>query len=138
MGQIMGLVSSIPLLFSFNLAYLQVALLAVEIALLGATLLLIMATRRENRARDLLLQHVSMTTDTIFRREHFEAVISAIQARTKYVYAMVTGTTPTTDDADVVKLTLDTIGHASSRGITSRYLIPDSPDRLEMAKLYML
>ncbi len=137
MSQIVGLVSSIPLLFSFNLAYLQVALLAVEIALLGATLLLIIATRREIRARDLLLQHVSMATDAISRQEYFDAVISAIQASTKYVYAMVTGTTPTPDDADVVKLILDSVGHASSRGIAFRYLLPDSPDRLEMAKLYM-
>lgn len=137
MGQIMSFVSSIPLLFSLNLADIQVALLAVEIALLGATLLLIIATRREIRARDLLLQHVSMATDAISRQEYFEAVVTAIQASTKYVYSMVTGTTPTSEEADTVKLILDSVGHASSRGIVFRYLLPDSPDRLEMAKRYL-
>ncbi len=134
----MKLVPAVPLAIPLNFGSLQVALLAVELALLAATVVLIFATRRELKARDALMQHVSMATEAITRQEYFETVIAAIRSSRRQICAVVTGTNPSPEEAEVLKVIMDTVKQACSDGVQIRYLLPSSPDRLEMARRYRL
>ena len=132
----MNLSLSMPMMSALTFADLQLALLVVEMALLGTTLLLILAARREYRARNALMQHVSMATNAITRQEYFEAVMAATQGSSKYIFAIVTATNPSREEAWIVKAILESVKQANVRGVQFRYLLPNSPDRLEMARRY--
>ncbi len=124
------------MVFSVDVGSVQFPLLLVELILLAATLLLIVMTRKEFRARGELIQHVSTATDAITRQEYFATVIDTIQGSDKYVYATVTGTAPSSNESDVVSMILDSVSRAGARGVKIRYLLPCSPDRLPMARRY--
>ncbi len=124
------------MVFGLDLNSIQLPLLSVELVLLAATFFLILTTRREFRARGELIQHVSTATDAITRQEYFVTVIDTVQASDKYVYATVTGTAPSPDESDVVEMILDSVARACKRGVKARYLLPYSPDRLQMARRY--
>lgn len=116
----------VPMMQALGFGDLQLALLVVELALLGTTLFLISAARREYRARSALVQHVSLATHAIARQEYFESVIAAIQGSRKRVDAIVTATKPSHEEGEVVTVILDSVKEANARGVRFRYLLPNS------------
>jgi hypothetical protein len=113
---------------------LQLPLLVVELVLLAFTLLMIVITRGEFRARSELMAHVSSATDAITRQEYFATVIDTIQAAERHVLATVTATSPTPEESAIVSMIVDSLSKASARGVKVRYMVPHSPDRLPMAR----
>jgi len=115
---------------------LQILLLFVELFLLVATLALLLLSRRESKSRELMMQHFSSVADVITRQEYFVAVVDIIQKAEKWLCASVTGSPPTPEESEVIEQILKALKDASERGVSIRYLIPLSPDRLQMAKKY--
>ena len=119
-----------------DLGGLQLPLLVVELVLLAFTALMIVVTRREFRARGELMAHVSSATDAITRQEYFATVVDTIQSAERYVFATVTATSPTAEESAIVSMIVDSLSKASARGVSVRYMVPHSPDRLPMARRY--
>jgi hypothetical protein len=124
------------MLFGLDLGGLQLPLLVVELVLLAFTLLMIVITRGEFRARSELMARVSSATDAITRQEYFATVIDSVQAAERYVLATVTATPPTPEESAIVSMIVDSLSKASARGVKVRYMVPHSPDRLLMARRY--
>lgn len=114
----------------------QVLLLIVELILLIATLALLLLSRRESKSREKMMQHFTSVADVITRQEYFVAVIESIQKAKDWIYASVTGSPPSHEESEVIEQILKAISDASSRGVSLRYILPLSPDRLQMAKRY--
>ncbi|MDG6940005.1 MAG: hypothetical protein JRN39_06355 [Nitrososphaerota archaeon] len=114
-----------------DLASLQVPLLAVS--LLVMTLLLIGLGRRELRERDALIRHVSAATGVITRQEYFAMVIDTMHGS---ISAGVTGTVPPPEEARIVDMVMESVTRATERGAKVRYILPLSPDRLQMGRRY--
>src|SRR5438128_13500 len=131
-------VEDASMFLGFDVSGLQLPLLVVELILLGVTLLLIVIAKREFKARGELMQRVSRATDAITRQEYFASVIDTIQAAKKYVYASVTATPPTPEESAVVTMIVDSLSKAAARGVSVRYMVPHSPDRLPMARSYKM
>lgn len=115
---------------------IQLILLAVELVLLVATLTLLVLYRREMKARETLIQHVSSVADVITRQEYFVAVVDAIQGAETKLIGCVTGSPPTIEEGEVIRQLLRSVGEAVKRGVKVRYLLPLAPDRLRMARWY--
>jgi len=115
---------------------LQVLLLFVELFLLVATLALLLLSRRESKSREMMMQHFSSVADVITRQEYFVAVVDIIQKAEKWLCASVTASPPTPEEGEVIEQILKALKDASGRGVSIRYLVPLSPDRLQMAKKY--
>lgn len=114
----------------------QLLLLFVELLLLVATLSLLIINRKETRARETLMRHFSTVADVITRQEYFVAVIDAIQRAEKQILGSITGSSPSSEEGEVVQQILETISDASKHGVAVRYLLPMSPDRLRMGRRY--
>lgn len=110
----------------------QLVLAAVELVLLGATVLLLMLNRREIRSRELMMRRFTSVADAISRQEYFVAVIEALQKAEEQVFGSVTGSMPGPEEAEVVQKVLE----ACRRGVRVRYLLPLAPYRLRMARRY--
>ncbi|MER3602251.1 MAG: hypothetical protein C4339_05995 [Nitrososphaerota archaeon] len=114
----------------------QLVLAAVELVLLGATVLLLMLNRREIRSRELMMRRFTSVADAISRQEYFVAVIEALQKAEEQVFGSVTGSMPGPEEAEVVQKVLEAVSEACRRGVRVRYLLPLAPDRLRMARRY--
>jgi hypothetical protein len=124
--------------FGFDVSGLQLPLLVVELILLAVTLSLIAIARREFKGRGELMRRVSHATDAITKQEYFATVINTIQAAERYVYGVVTATPPTPAETAMVGVVMGSLSKAAARGVSVRYLVPHSPDRLPMARSYKM
>ncbi len=124
--------------FGFDVSGLQLPLLVVELILLAVTLSLIAITRREFKGRGELMRRVSHATDAITKQEYFATVINTIQAAERYVYGVVTATPPTPAETAMVGVVMGSLSKAAARGVSVRYVVPHSPDRLPMARSYKM
>lgn len=122
--------------FVLDAATTQLLLLVVELALLVATFVLLLANRREARSREKLIEHFSSVADVITRQEYFVAVVDTIQRAEKSLLGSVTGNAPSPEEGEIIQQILDSLAGASKRGVNVRYLLPYSPDRLRMGALY--
>jgi hypothetical protein len=122
--------------FAFDVATTQLLLLVVELVLLVATFTVLWANRREARSREALIQHFTSVADVITRQEYFVAVIDTIQRAERSLLGSVTGSSPSSEEGEIIQQILDTLKGATVRGVSIRYLLPHSPDRLRMAGLY--
>lgn len=112
-------------------------LLAVELFLLIVTITLLILSRREQHGRHRLLEHLLAATDVITRQEYFVSVLESIQSANKYIHGIVTGSAPPPQEAEVIRKVTDGISQAVARGVDVRYILPHSPDRLQMAQQYV-
>jgi hypothetical protein len=119
-----------------DLATVQVLLLAVELVLLIVTLFLLLLNRREAKSRETMMQHFSTVADVITRQEYFVAVVDAIQRAENTLAGSVTGSPPSKEEGEVVRQILGAIAEAAKREVKVRYLLPLSPDRLRMGRMY--
>jgi len=121
-----------------ELGTFQLPLLIVELFLLVATVSLLVLNRREQKAREKMIDHFSSVADVITRQEYFVAVVDAIQRAERSLCGSVSGSPPTHEEGEVIQQILDAIGDAARRGVKMRYLLPLAPDRLQMGKRYKL
>ena len=119
-----------------DLATVQLLLLAVELVLLIATIFLLLLNRREAKSRETMMQHFSTVADVITRQEYFVAVVDAIQRAKTTLAGSVTGSPPSKEEGEVVRQILGAIAEAAKRKVQIRYLLPLSPDRLRMGRMY--
>jgi len=125
-------------LLQVELGTFQLPLLIVELFLLVATVSLLVLNRREQKAREKMIDHFSTVADVITRQEYFIAVVEAIQRAERHLSGSVTGSAPAHEEGEVVQQILAAIADASRKGVKIRYLLPLAPDRLQMAKRYEL
>jgi len=121
-----------------ELGTFQLPLLIVELFLLVATVSLLVLNRKEQKAREKMIDHFSSVADVITRQEYFVAVVDAIQRAERSLCGSVSGSPPTHEEGEVIQQILDTIADAARRGVKMRYLLPLAPDRLQMGKRYKL
>jgi hypothetical protein len=121
---------------SIDLATVQSVLLGVELVLLVATILLLVLNRREAKSREVMMRHFSSVADVITRQEYFVAVVDAIQRAEKTLVGSVTGSSPSSEEGEVVRQILGSIAEAAKRKVEVRYLLPLAPDRLRMGRMY--
>jgi hypothetical protein len=119
-----------------DLATVQLLLLAVELVLLIATIFLLLLNRREAKSRERMMQHFSSVADVITRQEYFVAVVDAIQRAQATLAGSVTGSPPSKEEGEVVRQILGAIAEAAKRKVQIKYLLPMSPDRLRMGRMY--
>jgi hypothetical protein len=121
---------------SLDLATIQLLLLAVELVLLIATFFLLIMNRREAKSREAMMRHFSSVADVITRQEYFVAVVDAIQRAERTLMGSVTGSSPSSEEGEVVQQILGAIAEAARRKVEIRYLLPLAPDRLRMGGMY--
>jgi hypothetical protein len=121
-----------------ELGTFQLPLLIVELFLLVATVSLLVLNRREQKAREKMIDHFSSVADVITRQEYFVAVVDGIQRAERSLSGSVSGSPPTHEEGEVIQQILDAIADAARKGVKMRYLLPLAPDRLQMGKRYKL
>jgi phosphatidylserine/phosphatidylglycerophosphate/cardiolipin synthase-like enzyme len=122
--------------FTIDNGTIQLLLLMVELVLLVATVSLLVFNRREIKAREQLVRHFSSVADVITRQEYFVAVVETVQKAERTLIGSVTGSSPTSEEGEVIRQILNSISEAAKRGVSVRYILPLAPDRLKMGKLY--
>ncbi len=115
---------------------LEAILLVVELLLLAFTLFVVVQSRREERARGKLIGEMYKAARVLSRQEYFIAVMEALVKANTEVFGCVTGSGPRADHALTVDRILEQIKVESSKSVNIKYLIPRSPDRIEMGSLY--
>src|SRR3989475_9969379 len=100
-----------------ELGTFQLPLLIVELFLLVATVSLLVLNRREQKAREKMIDHFSSVADVITRQEYFVAVVDAIQRAERSLCGSVSGSLPTHEDGEVIQQILDAIADAGRRGV---------------------
>ena len=115
---------------------LEAILLVVELLLLAFTLFVVVQSRREEKARGKLIDEMYRTAGVLSRQEYFIAVMDALLRAKTDVFGCVTGSSPRADHDLTMDRILEQIKVESSKGVNVRYLIPRSPDRIELGSLY--
>jgi len=115
---------------------LELVLLVVELALLVFTLLLLLLSRKEWRGREELLNLLMATMRVLTRQEYFSMVVDSLKSAKKDVHAIVTGTTPSEASRTLVDGVLQAMSETHKNGISLNYLLPKSPEKLEMGYQY--
>ena len=93
-------------------------------------------SRKEWVGRALLLDRLTKAIEIFSRREYFHIVFEGYRNARSNVIAMVTGTRPKPEDAQLIKELLNLIRDKTSQGVRVRLLLPKSPDKLYMAYRY--
>lgn len=116
---------------------LTLALLVAELGLLVATVWLLISARKEADARNRLLREMARTATVLSRQEYFHSVMLGMQTARTSIHGLITGTNPSaTENSDHVRLIVDQIRLAVQRGVSVRYLLPQTIDRIPLASLY--
>jgi hypothetical protein len=115
----------------------NLTLLGVELFLLVVTISLLILNRREFHGRDKLLQRLTTATDVVSRQEYFVSVLGSIQGASKSVAGVVTGSSPSAGQGEVIEQVTSAVSQAVARGVSVRYILPRAPDRLQMAHRYV-
>jgi hypothetical protein len=111
-------------------------LLIVELALLVLTLLLLLLSRREWKGRERLFNLLMATMRILTRQEYFSMVMDSLKSAKKNIHAIVTGTAPSEASRNLVDGVLQVMSETNKNGISLNYLLPKSPEKLEMGYLY--
>lgn len=120
------------MVIDFNLV-----LIVVELALLVPTLLLLVLGRKEERGRRDLLVNITNMAKMVSRQEYFNSVHSSMQKAMKSIRGVITGSAPKTkEEEELVHNIVEEISRAAKRGVSIKYLVPKSQDRLRVASLY--
>ncbi len=116
---------------------LNFVLIVVELVLLVPTLLLLVLGRNEERGRRQLLSQITSVAKTVSRQEYFNSVHSSMQRAAVTVKGSITGSAPKSkQEDDLVQSIVEEIRRAAKRGVSIKYLVPKSQDRLRVASRY--
>lgn len=114
----------------------EMVLLILESALLVVTIILLLFSLKEGRARRSLLLEVGKATKILTRQEYFLSVTDSMMDATTEVVGVITGRPPSHEDKKRVNEIITHIEKLKKEGITARYLIPKFHDRLHIGHLY--
>jgi hypothetical protein len=115
----------------------NLSLLGVELFLLTVTITLLVLNRREQHGRDRLLRRLTAATDVVSRQEYFVSVLASIQSAKKSLVGVVTGSSPSVEEEEVIHQLTQAVSQAVARNVDVRYILPLAPDRLQMAQRYV-
>lgn len=115
---------------------MELVLLVVELALLVFTLALLLISRKEWRSREKLLNLLMATMRILTRQEYFSMVMDSLKGAKKEVHAIVTGTAPSEASKTFVDGVLQAMSDSHRNGVSLSYLMPKSPEKLEMGYKY--
>ena len=111
---------------------IELILVVVEFALLAFTIALLLLSGREWRGRVKLLNTLVATARVLTRQEYFSMVKEALDSAQESVHAVVTGSSPNDVDRPLVDGVLKAMSAAKRNGVKMSYLLPKSPETLEM------
>ena len=114
----------------------ETILLVLESVLLVATIILLLYSIREGKARKNLLLEVGKATKILTRQEYFLTVTDSMMDARIEVIGFITGRFPTGDDENRVRDIINNIEKLTKNNIKVKYLIPKFPDRLHIGYLY--
>lgn len=114
----------------------ETILLVLESVLLVATIILLLYSIREGKARKNLLLEVGKATKILTRQEYFLTVTDSMMDARIEVIGFITGRLPTGDDENRVRDIINNIEKLTKNDIKVKYLIPKFPDRLHIGYLY--
>jgi hypothetical protein len=115
---------------------LELSLLILESVLLAFTLVLLLFSIKEGRAREHLLRGVEKATKTFTRIEYFLAVIDSLTDARREVTGLITGRLPSAEDRKRTGEIIDAIRKMTGAGVKVRYMLPRFHDRLHIGFLY--
>lgn len=115
---------------------LTLALLILESVLLVFTILLLLDSIKEGRARSRLLLEVDRATKTFTRIEYFLSVVDSMNDARHEVTGLITGRYPGGTDMKRTKDIVNAIRQAKKTGVEVKYLLPRFHDRLYIGCLY--
>jgi hypothetical protein len=115
----------------------SLALLSVEIILLLLTISLLIYSSRERRQRQNLFNLMIDTIKVLTREEYFNIVVEELDNAKKSVCAIVTGEKPSENSAKYIERILKALKNAKDKGSSLRYILPASPETLEMGLKYI-
>ena len=115
---------------------LELYLVILESVLLLFTILLLLDSIREGRARARLLLEVDRATKTFTRLEYFLSVVDSMADARHEVIGLVSGRYPSATDRKRTKDIVGAIGKAVKAGVRVKYLLPRFHDRLYIGCLY--
>ncbi|MDA8172627.1 MAG: hypothetical protein M0033_07905 [Nitrospiraceae bacterium] len=115
---------------------IELFLVILESVLLAFTVLLLLDSIREGRARSRLLLEVDRATKTFTRLEYFLSVVDSMADARHEVMGLITGRYPGGDDRKRTKDIVNAIEKAGKAGVQVKYLLPRFHDRLYVGCLY--
>ncbi len=124
------------LLLGISSSSIDMLLLIVELILLISTFIVIVLHRKEEKARETLVEKMLHTARIVSRQEYFNSVIFGIQGASKQIMGSITGSKPSNEVMEQVNRISQELSRAKEKGISIRYLVPKSSDRLKVACIY--
>lgn len=115
---------------------IDMLLLFVELILLVSTFIVIVLHRREEKARESLVEKMLHTARIVSRQEYFNSVIFGIQGASTAIMGSITGSKPSNEVMEQVNRISQELRRAKEKGVEIRYLVPKSSDRLKVACIY--
>lgn len=115
---------------------LELGLLITESVLLLATVVLLVMSIREGRARNAMILQVERATRILTRHEYFFTVADSMLDAKGEVVAYITGRRPSGEDTKRVREITGVIERLVRDGTSVRYVLPKFQDRLYMGALY--
>ena len=115
---------------------IELTLLITESILLLVTLGFLLYSIHEGQQRSRLLVEVKHATKTLTRVEYFLTVSESLLEAKHEVTGCVTGRRPAGEDEKKIETVLNSIKHATARGVKVKYILPKLPERLYMGCLY--
>jgi hypothetical protein len=111
-------------------------LLLLESILLVVTIVLLLYSIREGRAREGLIAEVASAKKVLTRKEYFLAITDSMHDARQEVVGCLTGRPPVGDEVRETDRITELIGRATAKGVRVRYLLPKFPDRLRIGLQY--
>ncbi len=115
---------------------LELGLLVLESVLLVVTVILLVFTIQEGRARDKLIMEVGRATKMLSRHEYFVTLTDYMLDSEKEVIGCITGRLPTGDDKKRTGVIINNIKKLVRAGVEVRYVLPRFHDRRYLGWLY--
>lgn len=115
---------------------LEFGLLLLESVLLLATIVLLVVSLKEGRARSDLIRQVESATRILTRHEYFFTVADSMLDAKDEIAAYITGRRPTGDDTRRLREITAIIERLAASGVKVKYTLPKFQDRLYTGWLY--
>ena len=115
---------------------LELSLIILESVLLVFTILLLMDSIREGRARSRLLMEMDRAARTFTRLEYFLAVVDTMGDASREVAGQISGRSPSGADIKRSKDIVTSIEKARKTGVSVKYILPRFHDRLYIGYVY--
>jgi len=116
--------------------HLDTVLLVLESVLLAFTIVLLVYSIREGKAREGIIDEIGKATKILTRHEYFFQVRDSMIEATDEIVGCITGRMPAGEDIKRADDIVNTIESVSSKGIKIKYLLPKFPDRLHVGNRY--